>query len=169
MTPVKNATLALLLLSLCMTAHADDETGAANATFAGLYAKFNAAMNVKHTSDVGAMLAPGFRSEDVDGKIRSAQKLLDDITALKDDPNRKADSTVVSARLDGATAHVVQRFLVTTSKSYFGKKMAFELVAVSDDTWTRADSGWKLLKTTTRRATLSANGKVISEKSNPIR
>jgi hypothetical protein len=167
MMPIKNATLTLVLLTLCASARAADDPAAARATFTGLYAKFNAAMNTRNTTEVGAMLAPGFHGEDVGGKARSAKKLLDEIGALPDDPNRKADSTVVSATLDGETAQVAQRLLVTSSKSVFGKKILLELVSDSDDTWTRSGSAWKLLKSTTRKMAYSANGSVISEKTNP--
>jgi hypothetical protein len=167
MTPVKNATLTFLLSAICMTAGAADDPMATSATFTALYARFNAAMNVRNTGEVGAMLAPGFHGEDIAGKPRSSKKLLEEISELPDDANRKVDSSVVSLTLEGATAQVVQRLLVTTTKSLLGKKLAFELVALSDDTWTQTGSGWQLLKSTTRRMEYSANGSVISQKTNP--
>ncbi len=169
MTPIKIATLTLVLLASSATARAAGDPGAAHATFAGLYVKFNAAMNARNAAEVGAMLAPGFHGEDVAGKARSAKKLLEEISVLPEDPNRKADSTVVSATLEGETAHVAQRMLVTTSKSVFGKKILLELVSESDDTWTRSGSVWKLWKSTTRKMAYSANGSVISEKANPAK
>ena len=167
MTRLKKSTLALLLCAMCLTAYGADDPLATPATFAGLYARFNAAMNAKNTNDVSAMLAPGFHGEDVAGKPRGARKLLDEISELPDDANRKVDSTVVSLTLEGASAQVVQRLLVTTTKSLLGKKLTFELVALSDDTWTQTASGWQLLKSTTRRMEYSANGSVISQKTNP--
>lgn len=169
MTPLKRTTLTMLLLATCARACAADEPPVTPATFAGLYARFNAAMNAKNTGGAGAMLAPGFHGEDIDGKPRAAKKLLDDITDLPDDANRKADSTVVSLTLEGPTAQVVQRLQVTTTKSLLGKKMTLELVAVSDDTWTQTAAGWLLWKSTTRRMEYSVNGSVLSQKTNPSR
>jgi hypothetical protein len=167
MTPIKNFTLTLLLLAISATAWGADDPGPAHATFAGLYVKFNAAMNSRNTAELGALLAPGFHGEDVAGRARSAKKLLEEISALNEDPNRKAASTVVSATVDGQTAQVAQRLLVTTTKSVLGKKIMLELVSESDDTWTRSGSAWKLWKSTTRKMAYSANGSVLSEKTNP--
>jgi hypothetical protein len=115
------------------------------------------------------MLTPDFDGEDVAGKPRSAGKLLEEIGALPEDGNRKLDSTVVSLTLDGATAHVVQRLLVTTTKSLLGKKLTFELAATSDDTWTQTAGTWRLSKSMTRRMQYSANGSVLSLKTNPAK
>jgi hypothetical protein len=153
----------------CLTAHAADDALATTATFAALYAKFNAAMNAKNVAEVGAMLAPDFGGEDIAAKPRSAAKLLDEISALPDDGNRKIDGAIVSLTLDGATAHVVQRLLVTTSKSLLGKKLTFELVATSDDTWIRSGGGWLLSRSMARRMEYLANGSVMSTKTNPPR
>lgn len=171
MTTLKNIALTCLLSALCLTAHAADDAPATAtaATFTGLYAKFNAAMNARNTAEVGAMLAADFDGEDVAGKPRSARKLLDEISALPEDGNRKVHSAVISLTLEGATAQVVQRLLVTTTESLLGKKLTLELVATSDDTWIQTGAGWRLSKSMTRRMEYSANGSVLSLKNNPSR
>ena len=169
MTPVKNAALAFLLSVFCLMAHGADDAPANAATFAALYAKFNAAMHARNIAEVSAMLTPDFDGEDIAGKPRSAGKLLDEIGALPEDGNRKLDSAVVSLTLDGTSAHVVQHLLVTTTKSLLGKKITFELAATSDDTWTRTAGTWRLSKSMARRMQYSANGSVLSLKTNPAK
>ncbi|ELX09245.1 hypothetical protein Jab_2c13070 [Janthinobacterium sp. HH01] len=160
--------LALLSLSLGLPALAGDDAEA-RATFTVLYAKMNAAMSTKNIAELGAMLAPAYQGEDVAGKARNARQMLQEISELKDYPNRKLETTFSAVTLEGSLAKTVRRLRVTSSKAPDDKTPTMEYVAVSDDTWTRGERGWQLSASTVRQADFSMYGKVLIHKTHEAR
>ena len=167
MAPIK--TVAFLLLALCLSAFAADDAEANHAAFAALYARMNTAMSEKNMAELGALLAPGFQSEDVAGKVKTARQLLQEVAALKDDPNRRLETTFSGVAIDGGTARMVRRLRITTTKAAGDKTPAMEYVAVSDDTWTRTEQSWKLAASTVRQADFSMQGKLLMHKTHQPR
>jgi len=165
---VKNiSSVCLMWLGLCLPALAADDAEATRATFAALYAKMNTAMNARNTAELGTMLAPGYQGEDVGGKARTAQHLMQEVTSLKDDPNRKMETTFSPVVQEGASARTVRRLRVATFRSPEDKTPSMEYVAVSDDTWTKGEQGWKLAASTVRQADFSLMGRVLVHKTHP--
>jgi hypothetical protein len=167
MAPMK--IVALLLLALCPPAFAADDAEANRAAFAALYARMNTAMSEKNLADLGALLAPGFQGEDVAGKTRTAKQLLQEVAALKDDPNRRLETTFSGVAVEGGIARMVRRLRITTTKSVGDKTPAMEYVALSDDTWTRTEQSWKLTTSTVRQADFSMQGKLLMHKTHEPR
>lgn len=153
---VLRTALAAMLLGLCPPAFAADDAVLPHAIFAPLYARMNAAMSAKNTAELGALLAPGFRGEDVEGKVRTAGQLLREVAALKDDPDRKLEITFNAVVVDGDAARMARRLRITTP--------TMEYVTVSDDLWTRTDQSWKLSTSVVRQADFSLRGKLLMHK-----
>lgn len=132
------------------------------APFDTLYAKLHSAMDVKDAKAVGTMLAPGFESEDISGEVKSRAGMLEGVSKLEDDPNRKARTVVEKVVVQGKQARVIQRYRMTTIGSLNGvPNQAIDFFAVSEDTWINTAGGWKLQRTVTRQLDLSSNGRNV--------
>jgi hypothetical protein len=75
----------------------------------GRYSDLKAAMAARDAKAIASLLAPGFVSEDVEGKTQAADSMIREIEALPRDPQRASETTVDSASLSGETVTVGQR------------------------------------------------------------
>ena len=157
------ATLALAIFFTCALApcYAADST----TTFERIYAAFRQAIDRKDSKSIEAMLAPGFVSEDVSGKIQSADQLLSSLNAPAKDPSIQSQTTVISADTKGDLATVLQRYHATSNKlAADGQAKPIEIIAQSTDTWCRIDGLWKLQKTVTEQIDYRVSGKLVVHK-----
>ena len=166
MPRLKFAIVSLLLSCVALSAYSAGHEAADRATFAELYGRLKVAMNSRDQTAVAAMLASGFQSEDASGKVQSSEEMLAGLATLTPNPNKKTQTTVVSVAVSGTTATVVQRYQMNTTKlGADGSTKSVELVAVSDDVWSRSGDSWKLLRTVTRQMDYSIDGQVVVHKS----
>jgi len=141
------------------------EAKAPNAVFEKLYSELKIAMADRDAKAIGALLAPGFTSEDTSGKDQSAEQMLAELSTLPQDPNKKSQTTVLSVAVNGKIANVVQQYHMTTRKvSQSGEAKVIELNATSNDTWELIGGSWKQLRTVTMQMDYSVNGQVLVHK-----
>lgn len=125
-----------------------------------------AAAAARDDAALKAILAPGFQSIDVTGKVIDADGMLAELHALKPDPNRTSTTTVLSVVPSGSDAIVQQRYdMKTTKSSPLGGEHAVEMIATSTDTWTLVNGAWLLLKTQTDGFDYYVDGKPVMHRS----
>ena len=124
------------------------------------YALMKAAVASGDGDAVGALLAPGFASEDVSGKRGDAAAMAAEISSHTPDPNKASDTTLLSITQHGNLAIVSQRYHMTTIRaSPLGMQQAVELVALSTDTWIKSKGVWLLQQTVTDEISYSLDGR----------
>jgi hypothetical protein len=90
--------LSLALFVACVPAgpiasRADDSLRSA---LESRYAAMKAAMAAHDSAAIAAIFAPDFASVDVSGQSKGASQVIADVTALKPDPNRSSETTLIS-------------------------------------------------------------------------
>jgi|CXWL01.1.fsa_nt_gi ketosteroid isomerase-like protein len=154
--------LSVVLIIATLTAHAEKPMS----TFEKLYAEMKEAMNRRDTKAVAGLLAPEFVSEDVSGKIETAQQMLSELSALPpQDPNKQSQTTLLSVKVVGNVASVTQRYHMTTTKiALGGGTKLVELNAVSVDTWKQIQGSWLQARTVTQQMDYLVNGRSVVHK-----
>jgi hypothetical protein len=133
--------------------------------FEKLYAAIHVTNERKDRVGYASFLAPDFASEDTSGHVASKEDALAALEALSPDPIRKSHTTVLSVHSDGQTAAVTQRFRMTTKRPATGGRVeSVELDALSDDTWVKTGSGWKISRTVTRQVDFIVDGRTVMHK-----
>lgn len=122
-------------------------------------------MHSRDRAAIRAILANGFESVDVQGKATDADTMIEQALAVPDDPNRKAQTTVLAVRIEGSDAFVKQHYSMTTTRTGPGAiAHVVELDTFSDDVWTKSNSAWVLKQTTTLTVSLKRDGQVVWNK-----
>jgi len=122
--------------------------------FSERYAAMKAAMASRNETAIAALLAPGFVSEDAQGKQSDAAEMIREVVALPKDPDRQSATRVVSVKVDGDTATVEQTYDASNPKK------DFSLHAKSTDTWQRIRGQWLLKKSVTLELDITHGGHV---------
>lgn len=102
--PSKLALIGFLLVCLCFGARIGYAQTFSD-TFEKLYAEMKDAMSRRDTNAVAALLAPGFVSEDISGKVQSAEQMLVELSGLPQDANKKSQTTLLSVDIRGNIAN----------------------------------------------------------------
>lgn len=138
---------------------------ALNAEFQGRYADMKVAMGAHDANAIAALLSPDFISIDVSGKPEAAAEMIAEVNAMKPDPNKTSQTTIVSAVADGAKATVRQQYdMHTVRAGPDGGAHRVDLTTLSTDTWVKSQSGWLLSKTVTNELTYSIDGKIVTRR-----
>ena len=154
-----NLFIFILTFSFSITTHADDAQTPSK-TFEALYAELKNAMGSRNTKQLAQMLAPDFQSEDTSGKTQSAEQMIDDVSKLPADRNKKSITSIISVKLSETKAEVRQKYHMNTIKiSPEGKRSYVELNTISDDTWCLINGSWKISTTVTRQLDYLSDGK----------
>ena len=163
--------LKLMLLTaalLASSAACQQSDAALRDELAGRYAAMKLAMANKDEKAIRALLADGFVSVDVSGKSEDATGVVGEVLALPTDPNRQSKTTIVSARTDGPTATVEQRYEMTTTKQGpDGDQKSVALSTLSSDTWVQDHGAWRIARTVTKELDYSVDGVTVAHKENP--
>ena len=161
----RSTLIAFLLVISCSGVRAEDAHASKHA-FEKLYAELKAAMGQRDDKAILALLAPGFESEDVSGKVESAEQMLADLSNVPKDANRKSQTTLLTVNATAKVATVTQRYHMTKIKTVpGGKSTSSELTAVSTDTWQRIGGAWRMSHTVTRQMDYAVNGQTLVHKS----
>lgn len=157
--------VALLVLSATgLSAHA----GSLRESLEARYAQMKSAMHTHDARALGAILAPGFISVDLDGKTESADQMIQDVNALPSDSNRSSETTLLSIRPSKTGTVVEQRYTMRTKKQgQNGIEQNVELVAVSTDTWIMLDGKWRIQRTITDQLDYYIDGKHVLHQKRP--
>ncbi|MDE2419965.1 MAG: nuclear transport factor 2 family protein [Gammaproteobacteria bacterium] len=133
--------------------------------FENLYANFKSAIKNKDETALQASLAPDFVSEDISGNTKSSQQMIAEISNLPNDPNKISKTTILSVSIKGNTAKITQKYKMNTLKiSSNGNLMPAQLIAISDDTWTKSHGIWLMKKTVTKQLDYSLGNQIIMHK-----
>jgi ketosteroid isomerase-like protein len=133
------------------------------------YSDMKAAMDARDAKTIASMLAPGFVSENVEGKTETADAMIREVAALPHDPKRLSDTMIEAAFVSGDTATVTQRYHMTTTKVApdGATPKSIELSTASTDTWISSGNTWLLKQTVTMRLDYSIDGHVVAHKEHP--
>ena len=105
--------LRILSLSLVLSVasvpagSADDSLQAA---LQSRYADLKAAMAAHDTAALAAIFAPDFVSVEVSGQSRGASEVIADLNAVKPDPNKTSETTLITITPGANAVTVEQRF-----------------------------------------------------------
>jgi hypothetical protein len=166
---IRTVVLAALLLTAGVNsvwAGAAASDGSLQSVLEARYAAMKLAMADRDSKALTAVLAPDFTSEDLSGKSESANEMIQQLRGMPKDPNRVADTTVLSVQVSGETATVHQRYHMTTSKvgADGSTKQAIELTTLSTDTWINSQGTWLLRRTVTNQLDYKIDGRLVAHK-----
>lgn len=139
-------------------------------TLQGRYAEMKTAMAAHDDKALAALLAPDFVSVDVSGRAEGAAQMIQEVDALKPDPLKVSNTTLLSVETHDAVALVEQRYDMKTVKTAAdGTKRNVELITLSNDTWSDASGTWLLQKSETEQLDFFVNGQRVAHqtRSNP--
>jgi ketosteroid isomerase-like protein len=132
------------------------------------YADMKAAMAAHDSAAIAAILAPDFASVDVSGQSKGASERIAAVTALKPDPNRSSETTLISVTPAADTVTVEQRYHMTTvATAADGTRHSVELVTLSTDSWVKPVDVWLIRRTVTNELSLFRDGQVVMHKKRP--
>jgi len=129
-----------------------------------------AAMAAHDRAAITAILAPDFASVDVSGQSKGASEMVANVTAMKPDPNKSSETTLISVTPAADAVVVEQRYhMKTVTTTADGTQHSVELVALSTDTWVKPADVWLIRRTVTNEASLFRDGQLVVHKQKPQR
>jgi hypothetical protein len=152
--------VAALLLILPTFAFAD-----ITADLKSRYDAMKTAMAARDGAAIQALLAPDFKSVDINGQTENADQMIVEVQALKPDPNKTSETTLKSVQVNGDKAVVEQLYEMNTRKTGAdGQMHAIKLTTQSRDVWKKSADNWLMLSTQTEQMDYTVDGKVIMHK-----
>ena len=141
---------ALFALALSVAAPAFADEAADKAMFAMRYDELHQATDARDQKTMEAIFAADFVSVDLKDAKSPRDKLIAAIMASPKDPTRKGETKVLTAKIDGDTAIITQRFHLTSQQpDASGTKHDVEVTSEATDTWALRDGNWVLVQTRT--------------------
>jgi hypothetical protein len=134
--------------------------------FAGRYAAMKSAMAHRDPKAIASLLTPDFVSEDVAGKTKTGEQMINEVCILPKDPNKTSTTTVLSAEVIGEIATVTQQYHMTTTRMMSNTTVmqAVELDTASTDTWVKSEGVWLLRRTETNQIDYKIDGTIVAHK-----
>jgi hypothetical protein len=104
-------------------------------------------------------------SIDVTGQSVSAEQMITGVNALKPDPNKSSETTLISVVPATGAVTVEQRYDMTTVKTAAdGTQHNIELVALSTDISVKRADVWLMARTVTNELSCFKDGKLVARK-----
>jgi len=129
------------------------------------YAAMKAAMATHDGQAIAAILSPRFTSTDTAGHTETAAQMIAEINALKADPNKTSETTLLSVVPDGMSARVQQRYdMKTVRTSADGAEHKVELETLSTDNWVKPADTWLMDSTVTDEMSYFSDGHLVAHK-----
>ena len=100
--------LSLVLSVACVSAGSADDS--LRAALQSRYADLKAAMAAHDAAALAAIFAPDFVSVEVSGQSRGASEVIADLNAVKPDPNKTSETTLITITPGANAVTVEQRF-----------------------------------------------------------
>lgn len=167
---LRNLGLFLVLSVACISAGstagtADDSLRAA---LQARYADMKAAMAARDAAAIAAIFAPDFVSVDVSGQSKEASQVIADLNAMKPDPNRTSETTLIAITPGENAVTVEQRYDMKTIRTAAdGTQHNIELVALSTDSWIKPADVWLIQRTVTNELSFFSDGQLVAHKLKP--
>lgn len=164
----RQAFIALIYLSIASFVSMGNAWSADDSLKAALqsrYAAMKSAMAAHDGAAVTAILAPDFTSIDVLGQSEGAAQMIGEVNALKPDPNKSSETTLLSISPAANSAVVKQRYDMKTIKTAAdGSQHSVELITLSTDSWTKSAGAWLLQRTVTNEMSYYKDGQLVMHK-----
>jgi hypothetical protein len=129
------------------------------------YAAMKSAMAAHNKSAIAAILAPDFVSIDINGQSEGADQMIEEVSALKPDPNKTSTTTLESIAPSGNSVTVKQRYDMNTVKAGDdGAQHKVQLITRSTDQWIRVGGVWLLERTVTNEMSYYKDGRLITHR-----
>ncbi|KPH59612.1 nuclear transport factor 2 family protein [Novosphingobium sp. ST904] len=126
------------------------------------YEQLRVAMDSREPAQIKPLLAADFVRTDLGGNKMSAEQMIEGLTMVPVDPDRKSATTVQSVTLKGDVAEVDQQQVASdTREGRDGQTHTFGMTSISHDTWVKSEKGWLLRTTETQSMTISRDGTVM--------
>ncbi len=157
---------AALMLTPVIRGGAESSEDAQRTVFEARYAAVRAAMTARDADTIAALLTADFVSEDADGQVSSAAKMIRDVLALPKDPQKVSSTIVLTVEVADDVATVTQRYRMTTVRipAAGAQEQHIEVVTESTDTWVKQSGAWVLKKTVTDTLDYTIDGKLVVHK-----
>lgn len=166
MKSIVTAALTTLVL-VASAAWADDY--ALRVALQSRYAEMKSAMTAHDGTGVAAILAPNFESIDISGQSENGSQMIAEVNALKPDPNKWSETTIVKIEPAADAVTVEQRYHMKTIKvSADGASHNVELITLSTDTWVRKKNAWLMKLTVTDEMSYFKDGALVLHKTKAI-
>ena len=167
---LRNLGLFLVLSVACVSAGspvgaADDSLRVA---LESRYADLKAAIAARDAAALSAIFAPDFVSVDVSGQSKVASQVIADLNAVKPDPNKTSETTLISITPAADSLTVEQRYdMKTVRTAADGTQHNMELVALSTDSWIKPADVWLIRRTVTNELSFFNDGQLVMHKLKP--
>ncbi|MDE8652663.1 nuclear transport factor 2 family protein [Novosphingobium album (ex Liu et al. 2023)] len=126
------------------------------------YTELKAALDTREPDKIKPLLTPDFTDIALDGQKQTADDMIDRLSMIPVDPERKATVSIESVQEDGGTAQVMVREATSGSREgRDGQVHAFAMSRLSHDTWVRGDKGWQLKSIEAEEMSMSRDGQVM--------
>lgn len=123
------------------------------------YAAILTAAKSKHWDDLRNILAPDYRSLDLDGEGISRDTEIAQDKEAPEVGNERSRIEILSLKLDGDRVEVEQAFSSRfTQQGDDGQTHRVMLVALSSDIWRKSDGVWLCVQTVTNQSFITVDG-----------
>jgi ketosteroid isomerase-like protein len=158
--------LSLVLSVACVSAGSADDS--LRAALQSRYADLKAATAARDAAALAAIFAPDFVSVEVSGRSRGASQVIADLNAVKPDPNKTSETTLITITPGASAVTVEQRFdMKSVMTAADGTQHNIELVALSTDSWIRPADVWLIQRTVTNELSFFNDGQLVMHEVKP--
>jgi hypothetical protein len=158
--------LSLVLSVACISAGSADDS--LRATLQSRYADLKAAIAARDAAALSAIFAPDFASVDVSGRSKVASQVIADLNAVKPDPNKTSETTLITITPGASAVTVEQRYdMKSVRTAADGTQHNIGLVALSTDSWIKPADVWLIQRTVTNELSFFNDGQLVMHKVKP--
>jgi hypothetical protein len=131
------------------------------------YLDMKSAVDAHDGAAMAAILAPDFASVDISGRSQTASQMIAEVNAMKPDPNRSSETTLISITPGAKAVTVEQQYdMKTIALRPNGTQHKFEMVALSTDSWVKPADVWLIERTVTTEVSYFTDGRLFEQKRN---
>ena len=129
------------------------------------YADMKAAMAAHDGAAVAAILTSDFESVDISGHSETGSQMIQEVSALKPDPNKWSETSLLSIAPGTGPVVVQQQYHMKTIKiADDGSTHHVELITLSTDTWVKTGGVWHIERTITDEISYFRDGQLVMHK-----
>ncbi|MBB4859891.1 hypothetical protein HNO88_003224 [Novosphingobium chloroacetimidivorans] len=155
---------ALLPLALAAGALAGPAWADSKSDFQARYDQLEKAMETREPEQVQPLVTPDYSVTDIGGRKQDLEGMLDRLSMIPVDPERREKVTIDSVELHGDTAEVLKhRERSGTREGPDGKEHTMSFVVASRDAWVQSPKGWLLKSSEAQTMTITRDGQVVRQ------
>lgn len=132
--------------------------------FQARYDALEKAMDTREPEQIQPLVTPDYSVTDIGGRKQDLEGMLDRLSMIPVDPDRRELVTIDSVEVHGDSADVLQhRERSGTREGPDGKEHTMSFVTASHDTWVQGPKGWLLKASEAETMTISRDGQVMRQ------